>query len=378
MATEGEPDPKRIRSSEPDLKVVIGSEDNVVGAGDGEGKMGEDDGAKKQPASVVTKWYHSQALATKSKYIDALLAAPMKESESRTITFPDITPAAWELMIKLIDDPIACRTAKAEEVVKVARFYDKYEFTGGTKLCDHVLEEYFKGVAEDIDPGNYRPIPVIPNVDSIVDAVVVAKDANLMKSYAFGLLVTLRLLGSKSVPVGRTLFSVDHMRKLAPIMSGNADEARILGGSYDVKSNAFPEQFVGDCSDYFAHQTLASFISYIQLSGSNCADGHFKKGNNYSFWLNEDRRFGERGFGERRTVQFDGVSQNVSIQRRSKEEGWAIIFRRTTDNVETVAYRVPYSGNLPLPPSHGWVSAHPLAKGVLTLRHRGIGHLLEV
>lgn len=87
MATEGEPDPKRIRSSEPDLKVVIGSEDNA-GAGDGKGQNGDGDDAEEQLASMVTKWYHSQTLATKSKYIDALLAAPMKESERRTITFP--------------------------------------------------------------------------------------------------------------------------------------------------------------------------------------------------------------------------------------------------------------------------------------------------
>ena len=362
---EGEPEPKRIRSSEPDLKVVIGSEDNE-GVGDGERKMGGGDDGEEQPTNMVTKWYHSQALATKSKYIDALLAAPMKESESRTITFPDITPATWELMMKFIDNPLASRTMKAKDVVKVATYYDKYEFTGWTELCDHVLEEYFNLSA------------LTPNIDFIVDAVVVAKDANLHKSFVAGMPLIRAVLRSTDVPLGRTAFTVEHMRKLAPLMYEAADEARFLGGRYDVKSDAFPEKFVGDCSDYFAHQTLVSFISCIKLSGSNCADGDFKKGNDYSFWLKEGVPFGARGEQRRTVLHFDGEGQEVSIRRRSKEEGWTIIFKKARTAVETVAYKVPYSGNLPLPPSNGWVSAHPLAKGNLTLRYSTSEHKVEV
>jgi len=369
MATEGEPEPKRIRSSEPDLKVVIGSEDDNSGAGDGERKIGGNDGAEKQPASMVTKWYHSQALATKSKYIDTLLAAPMKESESRTITFPDITPATWELMMKFIDNPLASRTMKAKDVVKVATYYDKYEFTGWTELCDHVLEEYFTLSA------------LTPNIDFIVDAVVVAKDANLHKSFVAGMPLIRDLLSSTDVPLGRTAFTVEHMRKLAPLMNEAADEARFLGGRYDVKSDAFPDKFVGDCSEYFAHQTLVSFISCIKLSGSNCdgesADGNFKKGNDYSFWLKEGVPFGAPQ-QRRKVLYFDGQGQEVSIRRRSKEEGWTIILKKASTDVETVVYRVPHSGNLPLPPSNGWVSVHPLTEGRLCLRYRLNGHMVEV
>ena len=264
MATEGEPEPKRIRSSEPDLKVVIGSEDNA-GAGDGKGPTGDGDDAKKQLASVVTKWYHSQALATKSKYIDALLAASMKESESRTITFPDITPATWELMMKFIDNLVASRTMKAKDVIMVAKYYDKYEFSEGTKLCDHVLEEYFKGVS-------LRQIPA-PNVDLIVDSVVVANRANLANAFEAGMALTWQLLRTTEVPVGRTAFTAEHMKKLAPLMNETADDVRSLElvqglevERYDLKSGGFPEKFVGDCSEYFAHQTLINFISSILLS----------------------------------------------------------------------------------------------------------------
>ena len=126
MASEGEPESKKIRSSEPDLKVIIGSDEAEK---EEAGADGEDD-AEQKPR-VVTKWYISQTLATKSMYIDALLAAPMKESESRTITFPDISPDTWDLMIRFVDDPVAARRMKPEDVVRVAKFYDKYEFSGG-------------------------------------------------------------------------------------------------------------------------------------------------------------------------------------------------------------------------------------------------------
>ena len=280
--------------------------------------------------------------------------------------------------MKLIDSPVAIRTAKTEDVVKIAKYYDKYEFTGGTELCDHVLAEYFKDVSAGID---IRTIPA-PDVDFIVDSVVVAKDANLEKALEAGMASIWQLLRTRKVPVGRTAFTGEHMKKLAPLMDETADDARSLdlvqglaGGPYDLSSGGFPEKFVGDCSEYFAHQILIKFISSILLSGSNCGDifssgpnGHFKQdGDDYSFSLQSE--YGT----ERETVEFDGVEQYVFIRRRSKEEGWAIIFQTEPaadeEVVETVAYKVPLSGNLTLPPSTGWVSEHHLARGGLCLTY---------
>ena len=177
MASEGESDPKKIRCSEPDLKVIIGSEAEKAG-----GEGGEKDDAKHK--GVVTKWYHTPSLAAKSKYVDALLAAPMKESESRIITFPDISPDTWDLMMKFVDDPLAIRSMKPEDVVQVAKFYDKYEFSGGTSLCDIILTGYFKSVKEDAFTRNTK---VAPDVDFIVASVVLAHEANLGESFDEGM-----------------------------------------------------------------------------------------------------------------------------------------------------------------------------------------------
>lgn len=214
--------------------------------------------------------------------------------------------------MKFIDNLVASRTMKAKDVIMVAKYYDKYEFSEGTKLCDHVLEEYFKGVS-------LRQIPA-PNVDLIVDSVVVANRANLANAFEAGMALTWQLLRTTEVPVGRTAFTAEHMKKLAPLMNETADDVRSLElvqglevERYDLKSGGFPEKFVGDCSEYFAHQTLINFISSILLSGfhydSHRPDAHFKQdGDDYSFSLHRSVQSTQRG-----TFEFDGVLQKVFL-----------------------------------------------------------------
>ena len=116
-----ERDAKRLRSSEPDLKVILGSGDEET-----------------------VQWYHSQTLASKSKYIDTMLAVPMREREDRVISFPDIEPDVWEKMIKFLDNPIAARCMNAKDAVEVAVFYDKYEFVDGRELCSLIMMDYMR------------------------------------------------------------------------------------------------------------------------------------------------------------------------------------------------------------------------------------------
>ena len=90
--TTDERQAKKLRSSEPDLKVILGSGDDQ---------------------SIL--WYHSPTLAAKSNYIDTMLAVPMKERNEHVISFPDITTETWEQMMKFIDDPIAVRQMNVQE-----------------------------------------------------------------------------------------------------------------------------------------------------------------------------------------------------------------------------------------------------------------------
>jgi len=82
------PKKKKMRSVEdPDLKVVVGPED-------GEQQVFE---------------HHSFLLANYSDYIDTLLDSPMAESQSRSLSFPDIQPSIWQKMISFVENPRASR-----------------------------------------------------------------------------------------------------------------------------------------------------------------------------------------------------------------------------------------------------------------------------
>ena len=65
--------PKVLKSAEPDLEVVVGQGDDMR-----------------------TYHHHSVLLASYSDYVDTMLSVPMREQETRRITFPDITPANWD------------------------------------------------------------------------------------------------------------------------------------------------------------------------------------------------------------------------------------------------------------------------------------------
>ena len=371
MSSEGEPESKKLRSSEPDLKVIIGSDEAEEAAegADADGKAsagGEDDGAEKKQPFVVTKWYHSPSLAAKSKYVDALLAAPMKESESRTITFPDISPETWELMMKFIDDPVASRSMTAQDVAKVAKFYDKYEFTSGTSLCDAILEEYFQSIHGIL---RERQNPVVPDVDFIVDSVVLAHGANLGKSYDAGMAYVWDALRWLLAPLGRTMFSEDHMKKLAPLLEETKDGARRQLGSYDLKSDAFPSDFVKNCSNWLTIANMSTFISHIRVLGSSSnVDGEYR-GEPPIYNAVDERK-----------VEWGGVMMRPLLECRTAEEGWAIVLEIIPpldedgdpdydSIIETVAWKAPHSGNMTFPPSEGWVPVHPLARGNIELTY---------
>lgn len=116
-----QPPQKKIRFSEPDVKVIVGSSD--VGSGE-----------------VKVFFHHSVLLAYHSGYIDSMLASSLKESESKELTFPDIPPSTWDSMIQWVGDPCAAVTLEFKDALKVAEFYHKYNFHHGVALCDNIFK----------------------------------------------------------------------------------------------------------------------------------------------------------------------------------------------------------------------------------------------
>jgi len=67
-------------------------------------------------------------MANRSTYVDARLAAPMREGQTSEIPFPEIKPEEWDLMISYLEKLAEARGMKIGDAKAVAEWYDKYGF----------------------------------------------------------------------------------------------------------------------------------------------------------------------------------------------------------------------------------------------------------
>ena len=116
-----------IRSSDPDLTIIVG-----------------------QGEQQEIYEYHSPIIAMHSQYIDNMLATPVREQETRTISFPDIDSTDWESMIGYLQ-PGALPPQTLDQVRVVLPFYDKYEFQSGLAICDRMLAAFDFDVGANLD-----------------------------------------------------------------------------------------------------------------------------------------------------------------------------------------------------------------------------------
>ena len=329
---DSEPETKKLRSCEDDLKVVLG-----------DGASGEDN----------VRWYNSAILASKSAYIDAMLATPMKESQERQITFPDITPSLWDKMLTFVNDPKVARKMTMSDALDVLQMYDKYQFQDGKDLCEDVMEEYFR---ETLKSENKVP----PDVDAMVEGTALAFEANLTRALANGCDYIQKRLCRSSVPYGRTMFTEEHIQRLVPLLLHLKENRRITSSWFkysldEMKQPDFPKRHVQECKQYITENTLHEFIDHIELS-----DTHGKPdGTYYKPWRGKAEYVRE----DETTMTWRGTEVKIVI--RKTRDGWAIL-RETLPTLDehggedrssivtSVCWLHPCSKNLPLPPMSGW------------------------
>ena len=378
--TTNEREEKRLRSCEPDLKVILGS---------GEGES--------------IQWYHTPTLASKSKYIDTMLAVPMKESTDSVISFPDITPDIWAKMLKFLDNPIAVREMTAKDAVEIVAFYDKYEFVEGVKLCSYVMMDYLSD--DSLDKMEKSFSLDNDNIDLIVNSVVTAHKANLEDVYKKGMKYILDKFKSPAelgflTPYGRLMFTESHLEKLAPAFSyckersGDNHNWRRLELPYPPFSEWQVKQ------PYFAKESIVegqleqilslwdSCILHIKICDSLKCDGTYEKSvgvgevlDTYKptdyFTGSASRRWGDENVDYRvqywvPQYDYDGTEPDS----KDKFKGWAIIrkYPPTEGNRHGRKKRcwiALHSENLKLPPLKGWVpdSDDPNATGNPSIRY---------
>ena len=343
--TTDERQAKKLRSSEPDLKVILGSGDDQ---------------------SIL--WYHSQALSLKSKYIDTMLAVPMKERNERVISFPDISIETWEQMMKFIDDPIAVRQMNVQDALTVVEFYDKYNFEAGRNLCSHIVLDYFTyDSLRDMEKKQKL------DLDLIIDLVIVAHKANMEDALKPGLRYIWRKLQSSQVPYGRLMFTETQLTRLLPVLKyskANWRRLDLYNTDLDLEEDDFAKEFVSSSQRWENNSLLSRCISHIELSGTTCnADGEFTQC--FGCWdrYKPDEERKDRWGGHQVTFRV----QYWEPKDEDTYKGWAIVRKYPPTGMDEdgdpigvdkkKCWVATQSTNHRYPPRKGWVSCDPLAKG---------------
>ena len=337
------PGREKLRSSDPDLKISVGADDEAVDC-----------------------WYHSNIMANHSNYIDTMLATPKKESKTYEIKFPDIAPSTWELMMTFLEGPVAAvRLMTIEDATEVAPVYDQYDFHLGRELCDQVLKEYFQDKK------------ILSSLDCFVDAVLLADAANLNEAKKVGVSWLHQTFSSSDSRTGSIIFTENHISKLVPLITKEDNLFQMVQAFYgngikskeDLRSPLFPSALVTAYKEWATRRMLIGEVPHIMLSGTGCeADGSCSREFAWDYECNR------RGL-------WDGVQVAFKVCLPSDVEGWAIVGEtlpeidedghENYDNVVTkILWLCPNSRNAPLPPRDGWIPVDKLARGEPTVSYR--------
>ena len=244
--TENMPTIKKLRYSEPDLKVTLRYTDSA--------------------GNEATKEYnmHGLLLAKMSNYADMTLA----DAEMQEIELARVTPEVFEFALQLEDDLSLARTVTIEDVLKVAPFYHMYEFSSGLKLCDSVISERLEQESK-MDSSNL-------NIDFIVNVIVAAKSFDLEQSKVTAIKFLNDTFGEG---LAGTIFSLEHLTNLQALFTDpllattlSAITASTLN-TEEIESRLFPK-FLKVCLE-----NNASVITRLtlKLSYASFFDGEYKK-----------------------------------------------------------------------------------------------------
>jgi hypothetical protein len=328
-----EPARKKLRSCEPDLKITIGGDVGGINA--------------------VDYWCHASVMATHSNLIDTMLSSGMKESNTYEVSFPDIAPATWESMMKFLDKPLAVRLMTVEDVMEVATGYDRCDFPAGRELCSHILAEYIHALSAEEPPDD---------LDFCIDAILLADALHLDEAKNGGVLWVLSMI---MFDTNGTMFSRDHIAKLAPLIS--REDILFLTVKHFVKSvetkddilhRLFPELFVETFASSQKGELILKWIQGIALSGSGCnADG--------LYWY-----YQQSGLFRMHNRAFLG-EEEVLFRIRMRDDIWVISGLPSNPDlgvpssfVEKILWKCPHIGTrLMFPPKDGWVPVDELARG---------------
>jgi len=346
---------KRLRSYKSDLTVVLRFESSTeISNDDSQGTDFKSNVNSSKQIEIEISMY-GPILAKLSTFIDAMLAAGMKEQKTRRIVLDDVTPQVFDAGLKFLEDPMAARSMKGCDVKQVVKFYDKYGFEGGLSLCDKVLyQELEQKTDASWDPAS-KTYPAF-DLEGIVDAIGIAEQYQLKASMEHGARWVNQVFNDRFPHLNPSIFSIRHLTKLHCLFKTK----RIVDGFLDLI--AYTEEEL--------HSTLFPQLvhSLIQLEYSQ-QDMH-------KFWLKDcpDTLWGNANGLYRRcspgvfvktdkvgSIPIEQLSTFVVKRETSMKGDWIICLDTLVDSVlnhdrkaTRVLWRNYYSSELSQPPSFGW------------------------
>ena len=212
---------KRLKYSKPDLQITCKGIDG----------------------SEKTFERYGAVMAWNSKYFDALLASEMQESITKKVTLEDVSPETFEIAMELLDDMSRASEATVTDFVKVASFYNRFDFQNGLNRCIGALVEFMKlwrGKGENPKKGD---------MENIIATICIAAETE-----SEGLVQISSEFLSRNFISHSPLFDVDRIRRIHGFIMNNREEClnsffrQHFSRNYerpDVSDSEFPSRLAG-------------------------------------------------------------------------------------------------------------------------------------
>ena len=205
---------------------------------------------------------HSLVMELMSGYFEILLATEMRESIEKKVTLDDVDPDIFELGMSLLEDPAKAIEASVEDALKVASFYDRFQFKSGMKAVEAILGKFLDKWVEK----GCKENPTCKEFELIVQTIVFADKGNI------------EWLGEKAANfvkkktavedvLGIGLFTEESIERLHHFLVKHpdcvehllGDDWKSFGNVPDIKDPSFPSKF---------HHRLCRYINLDSMRSS--------------------------------------------------------------------------------------------------------------
>ena len=325
---------KRLKYSEPDLEITC----------------------KGRDGSEKTFERYSSVMAWNSKYFDTLLASEMQESITKQVTLEDVSPETFELAMELIDDMACASKASVTDFVKVASFYNRFDFQNGLKRCIKALVEFMELWHKNLN--EEPPFKSLPpkkgEMENILATICIAAETEAQELVQ----ICIQFLSRKFF-THPSLFDADRLRRIQGFLVNHEIclESFFIRyydrpgyGRPDANDPEFPNRLAGKLQSTEFSRCLESMYFHLCLKVAG------KKKKTFTLQRNADGFFGVEDdsvhegsrFRDVRLFQIDGTYKD---EMECERFDWCVSFEfRGT----TILLALPQSRNTPNPAGEGW------------------------